>query len=133
MAEITLKINNKNYKAHLGMGFVERTMLHENPEDGVIFNINTWRLIMHAVANADEREKRENTLTIHDIYDWVDSKGASHKDVKDLQIKFQIEFCKYMKTHAEGKEAIEAIDQLIEALTPEERKKNSKKSGIKTL
>lgn len=124
MAKVILKIKGKNHTAHLGMGFMEKAMLAENPEDGNILNINTWRLMLHALAYGAEREGKEFDMTIHDLHDWIDSKGLHNEEIKSAQNKFQLNFMKYMRIHTQDKEALKVMDKMIESLTPEERKKN---------
>ena len=122
-----LKIKGKEYTPKFGIGFMERAISIENPDDQDIMKLSTQKLMFHALAYADEREGLEPTLTQYDVYDYLDEVGLSDASVK----QFQVEFFKSMRVHLPDEESKKAIDQVVKNLTPEDKKKVSK-SGKKT-
>jgi len=66
-------------------------------------------------------------LTKFDIFDYFDEVGLSSAPVK----QFQVEFFKSMRVHLPDDKSRKAIDKVVKALTPEQKKKVSK-SGKKT-
>lgn len=122
-----LKINGVEYEPKFGIGFMERAIKEDKPEGEDIMQLPTQRLMYHALAYADERNGIEPRLTKYDIFDYLDEVGLSSPEVKH----FQREFFNSMRVHLPDAESKKAIDEVVKALTPEQKKKVSK-SGSKT-
>lgn len=122
-----LKIKGEEYTPKFGIGFMERAIESEQPEGQDIMKLSTQKLIFHSLAYADERQGLEPRLTQFDIYDYLDEVGLSDDSVK----QFQVEFFNSMRVHLPDEASKKAIDEVVKALTPAEKKKVSK-SGKKT-
>ena len=120
-------IKGKGYVPKLGIGFMERAIKEDQPEGQDIMQLPTQRLMYHSLAYADERNGIEPQLTKFDIFDYLDEVGLSSAPVK----QFQVEFFKSMRVHLPDDKSRKAIDEVVKALTPEQKKKVSK-SGKKT-
>lgn len=126
MNKIELKINGESREARFGIGFIQRATEKELPEDNNIMNIETPKLIYHALAYADERIGLTPKNTIYDVYDYIDSVGLNSDEYKF----FQAAFLGSMKVHLPDDKSRKEIDKAIKVLTPAEKKKDSK-SGKK--
>ena len=120
-------IKGKDYEPKFGIGFMERAIKEDQPEGQDIMQLPTQRLMYHSLAYADERNGIEPQLTKFDIFDYLDEVGLSSAPVK----QFQVEFFKSMRVHLPDDKSRKAIDKVVKALTPEQKKKVSK-SGKKT-
>lgn len=124
---MVLKIKGKEYTPKFGIGFMERAIEAEQPEGQDIMKISTQKLIFHSLAYADERQGLEVSLNQFDIYDYLDEVGLSDDSVK----QFQVDFFNSMRVHLPDEASKKAIDEVVKALTPADKKKVSK-SGKKT-
>ena len=124
---MVLKIKVKEYTPKFGIGFMERAIEAEQPEGQDIMKISTQKLIFHSLAYADERQGLEVSLNQFEIYDYLDEVGLSDDSVK----QFQVDFFNSMRVHLPDEASKKAIDEVVKALTPADKKKVSK-SGKKT-
>lgn len=122
-----LTIKGKEYEPKFGIGFMERAIKEDQPENNDIMQLPTQRLMYHALAYADERNQIEPQLTKFDVFDYLDEIGLGSEEVKS----FQVAFFNSMRVHLPDEESKKAIDKIVKALTPEQKKKASK-SGKKT-
>ena len=122
-----ITIKGKEYEPKFGIGFMERAIKEDQPDNQDIMHLPTQRLLYHSLAYADERNGIEPQLTKYDIFDYFDEVGLNSEDIK----LFQVDFFKSMRVHLPDDESKKAIDEVVKALTPEQKKKVSK-SGKKT-
>lgn len=126
-----LTIKGKEYTPKFGIGFMQRAIEAEKPEKENILLVPLIKRIFHSLAYADERQGLEPTLSVFDIYDYVDEVGINHNSL----IEFDLEFVKSMRVHIADEETKKAldleVDKAYKALTPADKKKVSK-SGKKT-
>ena len=122
-----ITIKGKEYEPKFGIGFMERAIKEDQPDNQDIMQLPTQRLLYHSLAYADERNGIEPQLTKYDIFDYLDEVGLNSEDIK----LFQVDFFKSMRVHLPDDESKKAIDEVVKALTPEQKKKVSK-SGKKT-
>jgi len=122
-----ITIKGKDYEPKFGIGFMERAIKEDQPDNQDIMQLPTQRLLYHSLAYADERNGIEPQLTKYDIFDYLDEVGLNSEDIK----LFQVDFFKSMRVHLPDDESKKAIDEVVKALTPEQKKKVSK-SGKKT-
>jgi len=122
-----INIKGKDYEPKFGIGFIERTIKEEQPKDNNIMEVPTQILLFHSLAYADERQGIEPTLSIFNIYDYLDEVGINSPEIK----QFQLEFFRSMRVHLPDKKSKGEIDKVVKALTPGEKKKVSK-TGKKT-
>lgn len=122
-----IKIAGKERIAHFGLGFVERVIEKESPEDNDIMQVSTAKLLFHALAYTDDREERSVQLKYYDVIDFLDEVGLHSEEVKS----FQASLFKSLKNHLPTEEAKKSIDELVKSLSPEEKKKETSKSGTK--
>ena len=76
------KINDKSYKAKLGLAFLELATVSENKTLQELFNDfeqNTLfiipKLIRYSIINAG------NDIELNEVYDWLDEVGINDKEV----------------------------------------------------
>ena len=121
-----LTIKGKEYTPKFGIGFMERAIEAEQPEGQDIMKLSTQKLIFHSLAYADERQGLEVSLNQFDVYDFLDEIGLNDPLIK----QFQVEFFNSMRVHLPDEASKKAIDEVVKALTPADKKKVSK-SGVK--
>ena len=124
---MTIKIKDIDYTPKFGIGFMERAIKAEMPDDNNILNIATPKLLFHACAYADERNEIEPRIKYFDVVDFIDENGSQCDEIK----AFQLDLFKSMRVHMPDAESKEAIENVIKALTPDDKKKVLK-SGAKT-
>lgn len=122
-----LKIKGKEYEPKFGIGFMERAIQAEKPEGNDIMQLSTQKLIYHSLAYADERNGVAPQNTIFDIYDYLDEVGLNAPEVR----LFQVAFFNSMRVYLPDEKSKKAVDEVVKALTPEDKKKVTK-SGKKT-
>ena len=114
-----IKIKGVEYEPKFGIGFMERAIKEDQPEGQDIMQLPTQRLMYHALAYADERNGIEPRLTKYDIFDYLDEVGLGSEDVRS----FQIAFFNSMRVHLPDAQSKKAIDEVVKALSPQEKKK----------
>lgn len=127
MNKIKLTIAGKKYDAYFGIGFMQKAIKEERPEESNIMNIPTYPLMAHAIAYGFERKGVDSPISKYDIFDWIDSVGINSDEVKSESKKFMKAFLESMKVHLP-----ESEKEINKALKAFEEKKKVSKSGKKT-
>lgn len=122
-----LTINGIKYEPKFGLGFIERAIQEEKPENNDVMQISTPRLLFHSCAYADIRNGLEPRITLFDLYDAVDNGEVTQETTK----LFQIDLFKSLRVHMPTEETREALDAIVKEMTKEDKKKVMK-AGVKT-
>src|SRR5699024_2124013 len=131
MNKCYLTIAGKKYEARLGIGFMERAIKEEKPEDSNIMNIPAIPLMAHSISYGFERRGEPSTLTKYDIHDWIDEVGLQDESVTKAKDSFMRAFLESMKTHMPDAE--KDIDAALKSLEQKKKvSKSGKKNGKKT-